>query len=138
MSKPTNRKKILAHAKSDVITDLPLLSPRSRLALISNHWMQLQLDRVLRSVPAKTLTPVIADRVREDIAVPRESSSGDRASDLRITFETMLGILIPEVEGTVATGGAECAVLGMEGDSIYGVDFRDVPLGGILLAMAFE
>ena len=90
------------------------------------------------SVPAEALTPVIADRVRKDIAVPRESSCCDRASDLGVTFETVFGVLVPKMECAVAAGGAECAVLGVEGDGVYGVDFCDVPLGGVLLSMALE
>lgn len=50
----------------------------------------------------------------------------------------MFGVLVPEMEGAVATGGAEGAVFGVEGDGVYGVDFGDVALGGVGLAVAFE
>ena len=50
----------------------------------------------------------------------------------------MLGILVPEVERAVATGGAESAVNGMEGDGVHGKDFGRVGVAGGVFAVAFE
>lgn len=50
----------------------------------------------------------------------------------------MLRVLVPEVKGTVAAGGAEGAVLRVEGDGINGVDFCGVAGGAVGLAVALE
>ncbi len=50
----------------------------------------------------------------------------------------MLGVLVPEVEGAVGTRGAEGAVLWVEGDGVYRVDFCYVTRSWVLLAVAFE
>lgn len=50
----------------------------------------------------------------------------------------MLGILVPEVECTVGARGGESAVNWVEGYGVHGVDFCDIPLAGVLLAVAFE
>ena len=50
----------------------------------------------------------------------------------------MLGVLVPEVEGSVAAGGAEGAVDGVEGYRVHGVDVADVAVIGWGLAVAFE
>lgn len=42
----------------------------------------------------------------------------------------MLGILVPEVEGTVTTGSAEGSVDGVEADGVDGVDVADVAVVG--------
>jgi hypothetical protein len=100
--------------------------------------MQLDLDRVLRVVPAVSLTPVVANRVRKDVACAREGGGGDAAADFWVAFEAVLGVLVPEVEGAVAAGGAEGAVDGVEGNCVDAVDFGDVALVGVRLAVAFE
>jgi hypothetical protein len=100
--------------------------------------MQLDLDRVLRVVPTVSLTPVVANGVRKDVACAREGGGGNAAADFWVAFEAVLGVLVPEVEGAVATGGAEGAVDGVEGDCVDAVDFGDVALVGVGLAVAFE
>lgn len=50
----------------------------------------------------------------------------------------MFGVLIPEVERTVAAGSAEGAVNRMERDCVDGVNFGDVSLCGVLLAVALK
>lgn len=50
----------------------------------------------------------------------------------------MLGVAVPEVEGAVAAGGAEGAVLWVEGDGVDGVHVRDIPCVGGRLPVAFE
>lgn len=100
--------------------------------------MQFELDRVLRCIRGVPLTPVVADGVREDIAVLVEAGGGDAATDFGVAFQTVLGVLVPEVESAVGAGGAEGAMLWVEGDRVDGVDFCDVARGGVLLAVAFE
>lgn len=80
---------------------LPLLCPRPGFALVSNDGMQLQLDGVLRRVPAEALAPVVADCVGEDVAIAREGGRCDGAADLGVALETVLGVLVPEVECAV-------------------------------------
>lgn len=50
----------------------------------------------------------------------------------------MLGVLIPEVEGTVTAGGAEGAVDGVEGDGVDGVDVVDIALRSLTVALETE
>jgi hypothetical protein len=117
---------------------LPLLVSRPGLTLIANDRMQLDLNREIRSVPAVSLTPIVADGVRKDVSCARERGSRDAAADLRVAFETVLSVLVPEVEGAVATGGAEGAVDGVERDCVDAVDFGDIALVRVGLAVAFE
>jgi hypothetical protein len=100
--------------------------------------MQLDLNREIRSVPAVALTPIVADRVRKDVSRAREGGSRDAAADLRVAFEAVLSVLVPEVEGPVATGGAEGAVDGVERDCVDTVDFGDITLVRVRLAVALE
>jgi hypothetical protein len=100
--------------------------------------MQLELDRVLRGIRRITLAPVIAHSVRKDVAILVEAGRGNGAADLGVTLEPVLCVLVPEVEGTITTGGAEGAVLRVEGNGVYGVNFGDVARRRILLAVAFE
>ena len=117
---------------------LPLLVPWPGLALISHNGVQFDLNRILRVVPAIAFAPVVAHRVRKDITCAREGRRCDAAANLWVAFETVLGVLVPEVECAVAAGGAEGAVYRVEGDGVDGVDFGDVALGGVGLAVAFE
>ena len=117
---------------------LPLLRARPRLALIAHHGVQLDFNRVLGVIPAVSLAPIVADRVRKDVAGARKGRGRDAAADLWVAFEAVLCVLVPEVECAVAAGGAEGAVHGVEGDGVDGVDFGDVALGGVGLAVAFE
>ena len=100
--------------------------------------MQLDLDGVLWCVPAEALAPVVADSVRKNVSIPRESGRCDAAANLRVALETVLGVFVPEVEGAIATGCGEGAMLGVEGDGVDGVDLGDVALGGVLLSVALE
>jgi hypothetical protein len=100
--------------------------------------MQLDLNRILRIIPTISFTPIITDRIRKDIARATKRRGCDAAAYLRVTFEAVLCVLVPEMEGAIGTRGAEGAVDGVEGDGVDGVDFSDVALGGIGLAVAFE
>jgi hypothetical protein len=120
------------------IEGLPLLVAGPGLALVANDGMQLDLDGVLRVVAAVALAPVVADGICEDVAGTREGCGRDAAADFGVTLETVLGVLVPEVEGAVATGGAEGAVDRVEGDCVDRVYFGDIALGGVGLAVALE
>lgn len=100
--------------------------------------MEFDLDGVVLRVATVALAPVVADGVGKDVSVLAEAGRDDAAADLGVALETVLGILVPEVEGTVGTSGGEGAVLGVEGDGVYRVDFGDVAVGGVLLAVALE
>jgi hypothetical protein len=100
--------------------------------------MQFDLDGVLRRVAAVALAPVVADGVGEDVARAAEARGSDAAADLWVALEAVLCVLVPEVEGAVGAGGAEGAVHGVEGDCVDRVDFGDVALGRVGLAVALE
>ena len=100
--------------------------------------MQHDLIDPLRRIDCITLTPIIADRIRENASGAVETRRADRPAHLRISLEPMLRILIPEMERAVATGGAEGAVLRVERDGVDGVDVADVAGVRWWLAVAFE
>ena len=50
----------------------------------------------------------------------------------------MLGVLVPEMESTVATGRAECAMLGMERNIVDRVYLCCVALGRVSVALEGE
>ena len=118
------------------------LSPRPcfgfRLTLLCLHSMQHNLIRQLWGIEGVALAPVVANGIREDRAVPVESGRGDRATDIRITFEAVFGILVPEVEGAVAAGCAESTVDWVEGYGVDGVDVGDFLRVWGDVAVAFE
>ena len=100
--------------------------------------MKFDLSGILGCVAAVAFTPVVADGVGKDVSVFGEARGDDAAADFWVTLEAMLCVFVPEVEGAVGAGGAEGAVLGVEGDGVYGVDFCRVAVVGVGLTMAFE
>lgn len=100
--------------------------------------MQHDLIHRLRRIARVPFAPVITDRVRENGAGPVETGGADRAADLGVALKAVFGVLVPEVEGAVAAGGAEGTVDGVEVDGVDGVDVGDVAAGGWGLAVAFE
>lgn len=113
---------------------------RPRLTLIPRDGVQHDFVRQLRRVDAVPLTPIIAHTIRENIALPTEVRRGDGSAHLRVPFQSMFGVLVPEMERPVRAGGAEGAVLRVEGDGVDGVDVcvaaaPDARLSG---AVAFE
>ena len=88
--------------------------------------MQHDLVDSLLGIGGVTLAPVVADGVSEDISITVESGGSDRASDSGVTLETVLRILIPEVEGTIGTCSAEGTMNGVERDSVNGVNIADI------------
>ena len=100
--------------------------------------MQHNLVRHLRRVALEALTPIIANRIRKDIPTPREVSRSDTAPDLRKPFQSVLSILVPEMERAITASGAECAVDGVEGYVIDTVDIANVALAWRSDAVALE
>lgn len=100
--------------------------------------MQLDLRWVSWRIRTVTFTPVVGDGVRENVTIAAEVGGGDGSPDFRVTFETVFGVLVPEVECAVGAGGAEGAVDGVEGDCVHGIDFCEVAGCWVLLAVAFE
>jgi hypothetical protein len=76
--------------------------------------VQHHLDRVVLRVVLVSLGPVVADSVCEDRTVLVERSRGDATANVGVSLQAVLSILVPEVEGTVGTSRAECAVDGVE------------------------
>ena len=76
--------------------------------------MKHHLDRIALGVVLVALGPIVTNSISEDGTVLVEGSGGDAAADVGVTLETVLGVLVPEVECSIGTGCAECAVDGME------------------------
>lgn len=100
--------------------------------------MQHDLIRQLRRIALKTLTPIITNRVREDVSRPREGRRADRPSHFREPLESVFSILVPKMEGAVAASRAERAVDGVERYVVDTVDITDIPLVWRGDTMAFE
>ncbi len=81
--------------------------------------MKFDLDGVVLGVATETLAPVVTDGVGEDVAVLAKARCDDAAADLGVSFEAVLGVLVPEVEGAVGACGGEGAVLWVEGYGVY-------------------
>lgn len=96
----------------------PLSRSRTRLHFFWRHRMQHDLVRQLLCIGRVALAPVVADGVCENVPCAVEGSAGDGAPDGRIALETVLRVLIPEVEGAVTASGAEGTVDGVEGDIV--------------------
>lgn len=67
-----------------------------------------------------------------------EVGAADATTDLGVALQTVLGVLVPEVECAVATGCAEGAVDGVEGNGVDRVDVGHITGVGCVLAMALE
>ena len=117
---------------------LPLRSLRSRLAFIRLHRVEHDLVRILRVVERVALAPVVGYRIGEDVASAIEVSSGDRTTNLRVAFQPVLRVLIPEVESAVRASGAESAVLRMKGDGVDSEYIADIAIIRRLLTMTLE
>ena len=117
------------------MTVLPLLDAGPRLALVSRYRVQHHLGRVGRRVALEALAPVVADGVGKDGSGLVKRRRRDASSDVGVALEPVLGILVPEVEGTVATRRAEGSVLRVERDVVDRVDVGDASLGGVAMAL---
>jgi hypothetical protein len=84
------------------------------------------------------LAPVVADGVGKDVARLVEGGGRDGPADGGIALEAVLGVLVPEVEGSIRTGSAEGAVDRVERDVVDRVDVRDVVGGRVTVALEGE
>jgi len=123
---------------SSLHLSLPLPNLWPRLTLIRLHTMQHNLIRQLRRIHRVPFTPIITDGICKYSPTLVKRCSTNGPSNLRIPFQTMLRILVPEVECTVATCGTEGAVHGVETYCIDAVDVADIPRCWGGLAVAFE
>lgn len=98
--------------------------------------MQHNLDWIALGVVLVALAPVVSNSISEDATVLVESRGGNAASDVGIPLETVLGVLVPEVERAVRSGSAKGSVDGMEGDIVDSMYIDDVVHRRI--SMAFE
>lgn len=100
--------------------------------------MQHDLIDRLRRINRIPLTPIVANRVREDAPRAIEGGGRDGTPHFGVALEPVLGVLVPEVKRAVGAGGAEGAVHGVEVDGVDGVDVGLVAGVGGGLAVAFE
>lgn len=100
--------------------------------------MEHDLVRVRGRVALVALAPVITNGVGKDAAGLVERCRGDAAADVGVALETVLRVLVPEVESAVATGCTKGTVLGVEGDVVDRVDGGGVALGGVAVALEGE
>ena len=99
--------------------------------------MQHDLIHPLRRIGTIPFAPIITHTIRKDISRAIEIRRRDAAAHFRIPLESMLGVFIPEMKGPVRAGGAESAVLRVEGKGVDAVDVCVVRArAGV--AMAFE
>ena len=90
--------------------------------------MQHDLDRIVLRVVLVALAPVVTNGIGEDAAILVERGGGDAAADGGVALESVLCVLVPEMERSVRASRTESAVLGMEGNVIHGVNVGDVVL----------
>lgn len=63
--------------------------------------MQHHLDGIALRTVLVALTPVVPDSISKDAARLAERGGRDAPSDVGVALETVLGVLVPEVEGAV-------------------------------------
>lgn len=88
------------------------------LALVALHGVQHDLVGVVCAVVLVALAPVVAHRVSEDVSGPAEVCRGDASTNVGVALQSVLGVLVPEVECAVCTCSGEGAVNGVERDSV--------------------
>lgn len=100
--------------------------------------MQHDLVGRLRGIDGVAFAPVVADGVGEDTTGAVEGGGWDGSADLRVPLESMLGVLVPEMESAVGAGCAERAVHRVEGDGVDAVHVRYVTCRRRRLPVTFE
>lgn len=63
--------------------------------------MQHNLDRIALRVVLVSLAPIVTNGISKDAAILVESRRRNAATHVRISLETVLSVLVPEVECTV-------------------------------------
>lgn len=100
--------------------------------------MQHDLIGRLRGIDGVAFAPVVADRVGEDATGAIECRGRYGSADLRVPLESVLGVLVPEMEGAVGAGCAESPVHRVEGDGVDAEHVRHVTRRRWCLSMTFE
>jgi len=100
--------------------------------------MEHDLIRRLLGVEVVAFAPVVANSVGEDVAGTVEARRADGASNFWVSFQSVFGVLVPEMECSVAACCAEGTVDGVEADGVNGEDIANVAVVGWCLAMALE
>lgn len=100
--------------------------------------MQHDLVCKVRGVVGISLAPVVAYGIGEDVTGVVEACCRDCTSDFGVALETVLSILVPEVECAVAARCAEGAMLWVEGDGVDGEYVCDIALVWHVLTVALE
>lgn len=98
--------------------------------------MQHDLDWVVLSVVLEALAPVIANGIGEDASRLVERRRSDATTHVGIALETVLGILVPEVERAIRSSGAKGSVDRVEGNVVDGMHVNHIALNRV--AMAFK
>jgi len=94
--------------------------------------------RRLWRVVSIAFTPIIADCICKNVAIAVECCARDGTANGWVALQTMLCVLVPEVEGPITARSAEGPVDRVERDCIHSVDVADITGIGGRLAMAFE
>lgn len=100
--------------------------------------MQHDLVGDVGAVAHEAFAPVVADSVGEDVAATAKRRGCDAAADGWVALKPVLSVLVPEMEGAVATGRAERPVLRVERDVVHGVDLGRGARGRIPVALEGE
>lgn len=100
--------------------------------------MKHNLDRVVLCVVLISFAPVIANCISKDAAILVESRRSDATTDIGVTLETVLSVLVPEVESPVGAGSAKGAVDRVKRDVVDRINICDVIRGGVSVALEGE
>lgn len=97
--------------------------------------MQHHLDGVILRVVLEALAPVVANGVGKDASRLVERRGRDAAAHVGVALETVLGILVPEVERAVRSRRAKGAVNRVERNVVDGVHVDHVVDGRVTVAL---
>lgn len=92
--------------------------------------MQHDLVDCLLRIARISLTPIITNSICKDATIAVERCAGNGSANIRIPFQSVLCVLIPEMECAVAASSAESAVNRVEGYRVDGVDVANVAAAG--------
>lgn len=82
----------------------------SRLDLLLGNRMQHDLVDCLLGIARISLAPIITNSICKNATIPVERRAGNGAANIRIPFQSVLCVLVPEMECAVASSSAESAV----------------------------
>lgn len=100
--------------------------------------MKHNLVRRLLGVEVVALAPIVTDGIGKNVSRAVEPCRGDGTSHFGVSFQSVFGVLVPEMESSVAACCAKGAVDRVEANGVDGEDVADVAVVGRCLTMAFE